>query len=287
MGSHVWVWRYFSREVNVSVLAFILSTALMVGACSTSTTFKLLDAGDSASTSTVCEGGGCKDAKPSNPSDAAGSGGASGVCDGGACLDQMRDATAEGEGGGQGEQDAAVVVSDGNAGSSPPEYCVAPCIWEVIKQCIPDFRQCVRPEKPNDYRLSLQEVICDPSTGWYTSSFVWIGKYTLDVGRNYHPCISFNRMGSTILFFDSTGMSIAYIELSPSRTAYCGDILGFEWTDDGVELADDGGFVPAYHLEPDRAECAAWDEYGFPVGSIPDNDACIIADAGACGFEEP
>jgi hypothetical protein len=276
MGNRKWVWCCSSQGVGASALLFILSTAPVVGSCSKSKTFNPLDAGNAGDTG---DAGNARDAGDAERS--------SSFCDGGACEDQTRDVSVGNDEGDQGEQDSGSLSSDGDAEPTPPDYCVAPCVWEVVRRCIPDIRQCVSETVPG------LEVVCDPSTGWYAVSF-YVNSTTeeTNVGHNGALCVSFRRdysMGSNVVI-DSSGKTVALKDVHDA--VYCGNITDIdlyeaERTDAGAELANDGGFVPAYHLDTDRAECSAWDWHGFPVANSPPRyfDNCQVADAGTCGLQ--
>jgi len=183
--------------------------------------------------------------------------------------------------------DAPVTFFDGDAGPTPPPYCVAPCVWDVIRYCVPTLETCVT-DTSADAAPIPASVTCDPNTGW-ARFYKYVGLHTFQdgVSRNGITCFGWDQgalygFPPVSVLSDSSGREIAtYIE----DIVICGDVMwpdlifddGFHFTDGGVELVD-GGVVPAYKMDKSRPECAAWEGgTGLPVAP-----PCSATRSGTC-----
>lgn len=183
--------------------------------------------------------------------------------------------------------DASVTFFDGDAGPTPPPYCVAPCVWEVIRHCVPTLETCVTNTDADADRVS-GTVTCDPNTGW-AKFYGSVGLHTFQdsVSRNGITCFSWNHgalqgFPPASFLYDSAGRKVATYT---NGAVLCGDLNwsdflfdgGPHFTDGGVELVD-GGVAPAYNMDTSRPECVAWDEAtGLPVAP-----PCSSTRSGTC-----
>jgi hypothetical protein len=175
---------------------------------------------------------------------------------------------------------AADATSPGaDAGPTPPTYCVAPCVWDVVKKCVPILRSCVT-EKTFANGLRT----CDRATGWTR----FVGAVGPKQGResvSHDGATCFSWDSNAVVFVstltDGSGRQVA---LKPSGgPVYCGVTLAeyFDYTnnhivDGGLEFPD-GNVAVSYPQDPSNPECAAWDSTGLPV--LP---PCETAEAGTC-----
>src|SRR5690349_9335593 len=70
---------------------------------------------------------------------------------------------------------------DSDAGPVPPPYCVAPCLWEIVRPCIPVLRHCIVDQSPSAFGTTT----CDPDTG-----FAVFQDYGSAVFRDGHRCLA-------------------------------------------------------------------------------------------------
>lgn len=192
------------------------------------------------------------------------------------------DASLNETGGARDAGPAPALPPEQDAGPTPPPYCVAPCVWEVVKHCIPELRSCWQTPAFSGYA----SVTCDPETGWSEYSGLVASKtWKFSVSYRGVECFRWNSGGipglSVSSLVDRLGNVVA--AQVAGEPLYCGvtipDIFAAHMaqkiTDAGFEL--DGGFVPAYHLDRSRPECAAWDDHGLPV-----RPPCEVTDGGVC-----
>lgn len=165
-----------------------------------------------------------------------------------------------------------------DAGPPPPPYCVAPCVWELVRHCVPDLRQCITSQSAN----GIETLTCDPGTGWslrservgprtYRLSYSWRGSLCFST-------TSFFGIGPIVEFDDAQGGAVA---LNLGNTTYCGvkftDVTTASvFTDAGMTFAD-ARVAPGVELRRGDPACAAWDAQGFPV-----RPPCETTEAGTC-----
>jgi len=178
------------------------------------------------------------------------------------------------------ETGSQVPFFDGDAGPTPPSYCVAPCVWDVVKHCIPSFPECVTESVQG---LPATTKTCDPTTGWAEfSGSVGPRQVRFAVSRLGARCFAWdgNAVVFTFTLSDRDGKPIA-LKMS-GGPVYCGatypDLTapGNTVTDAGIVYAD-GHVAQAYPVDLSRPECAAWNEYGLPVAP-----PCERVEAGTC-----
>jgi len=186
------------------------------------------------------------------------------------------------EAGAGGAGGSSIVWPSVDAGPTPPTYCVAPCVWEVVQHCIPEMHTCARSLGHNN-----EVITCDVSTGWSEIDQQQIKGGTFSVSFAGAKCFSVLTgfaLGFTLTQVeDSTGTVVA---VKDEHRVYCGVALGdlshiAQLTDAGAELTD-GRFVPSYPQDPSRPECAAWDNHGLPV-----QPPCSLVDGGGCPTPPP
>jgi hypothetical protein len=174
-------------------------------------------------------------------------------------------------------------------GPAPPPYCVAPCVWEMVKHCVPILDTCIE-----DVANARETTMCDLQSGWSTRSSGSVnlsgGVGTTTFARNGLSCLTITEYfgpapaGVVMLrtFDDGAGHHVAVTgapsPLGRPSTAYCGltmaDVLKLGAADSGTEARPD---VTIYTQEPTRPECAAWDANGEPVAA-----QCRASTRGSC-----
>jgi hypothetical protein len=185
--------------------------------------------------------------------------------------------------------DAPVTFFDGDAGPTPPPYCVAPCVWEVVRHCIPTLDTCIVYTAAGALADGGNlEMTCDPNTGWAEfHAHVRLHTWEDGVSRNGITCFSWEYgfipriPPSRSLLYDSSGSIIA---TRFDDVMLCGDFklsdVFFDgaphFTDGGVELVD-GGVAEVYETDKSLPECAAWDATGLPVAP-----PCSTTRSGTC-----
>lgn len=185
-----------------------------------------------------------------------------------------------------GARDASVEFSQGDAGPAPPPYCVAPCVWEVVKHCIPTLDTCVTNHDAGPAFGGFDSVTCDPTTGWAEFSGVVGPKHSrFTVSRYGETCFQWDYGYAPIQaagFSDRSGRTLAIV--LGGNVVYCGAtyadlanvVSNHALTDGGLVLAD-GGFARAYPLDRSQPECAAWQDNGLPVAP-----PCTVNHTGVC-----
>jgi hypothetical protein len=165
----------------------------------------------------------------------------------------------------------------------PPPYCVAPCVWDAVKRCLPVGGTCLSGTKGGP--AGELSALCQPETQWESASG-WIS----GIG-----------MGSRVVFQITTSEGVCYSgRLSPPPTSLPG--AGNDLTTFGdVALQVSGGpvvcgttseiaaagYAPStpndvpeslksYVLDRSRPECDAWDGWGFP------RSPCAAVAPGSC-----
>jgi hypothetical protein len=177
--------------------------------------------------------------------------------------------------GGGGPVVEASVRGPVNETGDPPPYCVAPCVWEVVKHCLPELRACAT-------LGGLPAVICDPATGWAEYSITTRAQTVYGVLHDGGECLRWISGNFDSFPWDlSVGAGPVVAVRASDGTVYCATYLDLvdpsnHVTDAGIQFGNDT-FSPAQHLQRSRPECAAWDEHGLPV-----HPPCDMSQAGTC-----
>jgi hypothetical protein len=223
------------------------------------------------------------DTSPVNPSESdAGSGGrrATGgapAAGGESSTGGMSADASSADSGGSGSFDAGFGTVD--PGEEPPDFCVAPCVWEMIKPCVPELHACV--SEPTTPYPGTE--ICDPSTGWSNVDYYSISTSVFTVLRNGVTCFSQEtnvkvRMSVVRSYTGATA-------ITTDNVVYCGASpadVGVLTPVDGGVVTEDGKFFPRYVMRPSDPACAKWSPRGFPVTA-----ECESTDAGTCPVSAP
>lgn len=133
----------------------------------------------------------------------------------------------------------------------PPENCMAPCLWEARRNCLPVMGACnydsllIPPRNWTRY--------CDAKTDW--TKLFWYGSagYETELQRAGQQCYRwFKASGASWVWYeDATGpIAVAFGEESaPERTVYCGPY--------GIENTPPPPDAPSF-TEINSAECQRW-----------------------------
>jgi len=160
-----------------------------------------------------------------------------------------------------------VFVLTRDAGETPPEHCVAPCIWELIVDCLPTLDECT---------VEGDSWVCDARTGWMVNE-----SYGSRVG-------GFRVYGGASECFDATAIWPLGVHQydGPRGPVGFGDedevvCSAFSrWNPSTPQFPPD---AVVYELTPDAPECAAWGRHGFPVGAL----SCASETEGECPESQP
>jgi hypothetical protein len=141
----------------------------------------------------------------------------------------------------------------------PPPNCMAPCLWEARRHCLPAFGECAQET------TSISTLTCDADTGWAMQST----RFRTSEGLGWES--SYRRFGTECFArrtYDATGIMytvtssytdgsqpIAYVDdlfaQAGTRHVYCGPYTGTQ-APPGV----------APFVERQTPECSAWfDQY--------------------------
>lgn len=125
---------------------------------------------------------------------------------------------------------------------SPPENCMAPCLWEARKNCLPVMSEC----KSENLNIGLGvSVTCDLRSGWTDLSYYWLsGRWIDESQKDGQTCFESETGG-----YYFPGGSVFYSD----GTSSIGRALGEEGSDRGVVCADG-----TEHQELNSAACTEW-----------------------------
>ncbi|HEY6559903.1 MAG TPA: choice-of-anchor D domain-containing protein [Polyangiaceae bacterium] len=155
----------------------------------------------------------------------------------------------------------------------PPPNCMAPCLWEARRHCLPTFGECTEETTP------ISTLTCDADTGWAVQSTRFSvyqgGGWDTRSRRFGTECFAERRYDATGFLFTVTSsytdgsQPIAYADdlfAQPgTRKVYCGPYTGTQ-APPGV----------APFVEQQTPECSAWiDQYLNPTG-------CQSSSPGTC-----
>jgi hypothetical protein len=176
--------------------------------------------------------------------------------------------------------------------TGPPAYCVAPCAWEMVKRCLPAGGACRRGSRQGTNGEIT--TFCQPETGWKAEAG-WLetlpfGPIVLRVDNGTGECFY---VGSGELPATADRGAVRITQWVPRAALMAEEGRGAMQIEDGPvlcgtleELMNSGysfntpNDVPegleAYVLDRSQPECAAWDEWGFPVSP------CAEVTPGSC-----
>jgi hypothetical protein len=173
------------------------------------------------------------------------------------------DAASTGGAGGAAASIGAEFTADasppGDAGPAPPEYCVAPCVWELLRACTPPSGDCFV-----DATSEYDATYCAPRTGWIESQIATArGSRYLTIHRGTARCLDVSYggvggLGPSLAAYSRAGQPIA-TALLDERLVACGPggILGATPLDGGVAWKVGPNTMP-YVMHTDQPECAPW-----------------------------
>ena len=124
----------------------------------------------------------------------------------------------------------------------PPVHCMAPCLWEARKNCLPVMRNCVRSAT---YYPNLGGAVCDLDTGWRQAFMAGPGSF--DTTTDYHNNVkcfgtAYPTPGSGIWFSGPAGN----VGVTLDGVTYCDDLEFFQLPDPSA---------PQYPSTPSAPEC--------------------------------
>jgi hypothetical protein len=169
----------------------------------------------------------------------------------------------------------------------PPAYCVAPCVWEAVKRCLPVGGTCASGTRDSPLG-GKRAVFCQPETQWEGAWVLVAGvgslrasfQITTSAGVCYSGGLSQvagGRVGDTVMNFGDVALQL------PGGPVVCGTTSEVAAAGYSPSAPDD---VPeslkSYVLDRSRPECEAWDEWGFPRAP------CAVVTPGSCdGAPQP
>lgn len=86
------------------------------------------------------------------------------------------------------------------SGPTPPAGCVAPCVWEMARHCIPEWRSCVRTYETDPLGTPRTAVLRDATTGWTVAWWgPFLGRSGIQVSHDGITCYgaTFSAAGGT------------------------------------------------------------------------------------------
>jgi hypothetical protein len=144
----------------------------------------------------------------------------------------------------------------------PPPYCVAPCVWEMVKRCLPVKQACTQATSPGDTKF------CQLDTEWSlehsNNSSDPVNDYYVRIKGSRGDCYNAGAVWDekpTKYTTDYNGRALQ-INDGPVVCASTDELQARGLLPLPAELPPD---IVTYTLDRTRAECAAWDEYGVPV----------------------
>lgn len=146
--------------------------------------------------------------------------------------------------------DTSPTGSTPDAGA-PPTYCVAPCIWDLMKKCSPEGACVTQSLPPPTQFPSYQSVSCAPENGWWKTT---LGHdfYDYDTSINVYLHGAFC-YGYALVCMCNPGMT----EFSQWRDAE-GRVVAYGGGPDApVSCVTPSGDV-SYPQDPTNPACAAW-----------------------------
>jgi hypothetical protein len=174
---------------------------------------------------------------------------------------------------------------------NPPSHCIAPCIWELIKNCRPRG-PCITQEYPAPNvglpkHLFSSGTSCAADNDWWD---VYSGTTTVSPG-GYHdvylgecPCYRFTRTATDngltgivpwhVRWYDGAGSVVADGWGHPRSRVLCGPFETLDkpedaWlTDAGGPLGPAPGFT-AHDMDPTSPDCARWLSPACDSGCCP------------------
>jgi hypothetical protein len=160
---------------------------------------------------------------------------------------------------------------------TPPPHCVAPCVWELIKNCRPTGR-CVTQEYPTPNvglpkHLFAAGTSCAAENDWWD---VYSGTTTVSPGGSHDvylgacPCYRFTKTATdngltgivpwNVRWYDGAGRVVADGWGYPRSRVLCGPWETLARPEDAW-LPDGGGYAPGftpYDMDPTTPDCAGW-----------------------------
>jgi hypothetical protein len=174
----------------------------------------------------------------------------------------------------------------------PPEYCVAPCVWEAVKRCLPVGGTCVSGTRGSPLGVAggALNVFCQPETQGESASG-WISgigagsrvsfQITTSAGVCYSGGLSplpgdLPSAGNAVTNYGGVALRV------PGGPVVCGTTS--QIAEAGYSLStptDVPASLESYVLDPSRPECEAWDDWGFP------RSPCAATTPGSCDGTPP
>ena len=147
----------------------------------------------------------------------------------------------------------------------PPENCMAPCLWEARKNCLPVMSQC----KSENLNIGLGvTATCDLRSGWTDFSYQWLsGRWIDESQKDGQTCFESETGG----YYFPRG-SVFYSD----GTSSIGRALGEEGSDRGVICADG-----TEHQELNSAACTEWKNTYFGLTECRSTSAPAAGDCAA------
>jgi hypothetical protein len=165
----------------------------------------------------------------------------------------------------------------------PPAYCVAPCVWEAVKRCLPMGGTCLSGTRNGPF--GELNVLCQPEPQWESASG-WIAgigmgarvsfQITTSDGVCYSGGVSplpggLPSAGNVVTNFGGVALRL------PGGPVVCGTTSEIAAAGYSPSTPND---VPesltSYVLDRSRPECDAWDDWGFP------RSPCAVTTPGSC-----
>lgn len=153
---------------------------------------------------------------------------------------------------------------------TPPERCIAPCVWELMKHC-PHHGSCTRQPYPGG-AVGPNEVSCAPAEHWWK---ITVNGDKSDVEHYYvDDCLCYGYRGALLPsstpwqiveeWSDSAGNPVATGLVDANTRA--GPVVCAPF-----DVIAKGGAkdAPSYDVDPTLPECALWIEPQCKEGNCP------------------
>jgi hypothetical protein len=148
---------------------------------------------------------------------------------------------------------------------TPPSDCVAPCVWDVIKDCLPVGPCIGQPLEQQPGSGDETSLDCAPDNDWWGANFSTFTRGTYDVYVRGSPCFHF-RSSSVDGVFGFTcetwsdGAGNVRARVLFSGPVYCGtpEALNALGSCSGPRIDPATTGATAYAVDPSKPHCAPW-----------------------------
>lgn len=199
---------------------------------------------------------------------------------------------------GESRRDAAARAA--NDAGMPPSDCLAPCVWELVKDCLPQGQCVSQAYGPRSSFFSYSELMCVPGTGWAGTrdvpSSLRTSGHSVSIYVDDRFCYGFSASQMSgvaslhALWWTAPTGPRASVIAGPTGAGIPGIIGLTQWGPVACGTAEalaanlecvqnrncpDGSGVTFYDVDPDQPHCAAWRDIAYAAyGSFSCRKGC-------------